>query len=58
MKCQNCGKEIKKLDKYCGNCGCLCCQLCVWPAGKELSQCSYFPFKRHISKIPNKIITI
>ena len=21
MKCQNCGKEIKKLDKYCGDCG-------------------------------------
>lgn len=38
--------------QYCGNCGCLCCQICVWPAGKELSQCSYFNGGRGCPKCP------
>lgn len=40
--------------QYCGNCGCLCCQICVWPAGKELSQCSYFNGGRGCPKCPGR----
>jgi len=38
--------------QYCGNCGCLCCQICVWPDEKELSQCLYFNDRRGCPKCP------
>ena len=44
--------KLPNAYQYCGNCGCLCCQICVWPSGKELSQCTYFSGGRGCPKCP------
>jgi GTPase SAR1 family protein/uncharacterized protein YnzC (UPF0291/DUF896 family) len=45
---------LQNAYQYCGNCGCLCCQICVWPAGKELSQCTYFNGGRNCPMCPGR----
>ena len=45
---------LPKPYQYCGNCGCLCCQICVWPEGAEFSQCSYFNGGRPCPKCPGR----
>ena len=44
--------KLPNAYQYCGNCGCLCCQICEWPSGKELSQCTYFSGGRGCPKCP------
>lgn len=46
--------KLPNAYQYCGNCGCLCCQICVWPEGKELSQCTYFNGGKGCPKCPGR----
>ena len=52
-------ERIKKIPlpkpyQWCNNCGCLCCQTCVWPEGAQFSQCSYFKDGRTCPICPGK----
>lgn len=45
---------LQKSCQYCSNCGCLCCQICAWPAEEELSKCTYFNCGRGCPICPGK----
>lgn len=43
---------LNNVYQYCTICGCPCCQICVWPAGANVSQCTYFNGNRRCPICP------